>query len=87
MTDEKKNWVYNLAKTKIEKAAQNNCEWLILERLGLSEIPEEVYAMDWLKELIVIDNLVETIPQAIAQLKNLTHLDLGRRAMSRRAVA
>ena len=38
---EQQTWVYNVANTKIHKVAQARCEWLILERLGLSEIPSE----------------------------------------------
>ena len=71
-----KTWVYNLAKTKISKVAQSKCEWLILERLGLSEMPASVFELEWLQELIFIDNLIETIPPQIGNLKNLKHLDV-----------
>ena len=69
-------WVYNLAITKISKVAQSKCGWLVLERLGLTEIPPSVYELTWIEELIVIDNLIEILPAEIKELNILKHLDL-----------
>jgi Leucine-rich repeat (LRR) protein len=69
-----KPWVYHLAEKRIKEASIYNRPCLILERLGLSELPEEIFHLTHLKELIFQDNLLESIPPEINRLKKLTQL-------------
>ena len=69
-------WVIQHAQKKIEEAQKCNFPWIVLERLGLSEIPDELFNLTHLKELVVIDNLLTTVPPKISNLKNLKRLNL-----------
>lgn len=69
-----KPWTYQMAHKRIKDASIYHRPWLILERLGLTELPKEVFELTHLDELIVIDNLIETLPAEINQLTSLTRL-------------
>lgn len=69
-------WAYQQALHKIEEAAQNDYPWLILERLGLPQLPPEIFELEQLQELVVIDNPLTSIPPQIIKLKNLHQLNL-----------
>ena len=69
-----KPWVYHQAAKRIKEASIFNRPCLILERLGLSELPKEVFQLTHLKELVFQDNLLEAIPPEINTLTNLTKL-------------
>jgi Leucine-rich repeat (LRR) protein len=67
-------WVYQIVNKRIKEARVYKKPWLILERLGLDMIPNEVFNLNHLDELIIIDNLVEEISPKIVQLENLTRI-------------
>ena len=69
-------WATQYAMQKIEEAAECSFPWIILERLGLSEIPDELFKLTDLQELVIIDNLLTALPPKISKLKNLTRLNL-----------
>lgn len=69
-----KPWTYHMAHKRIKDAAIYQRPWLVLERLGLTELPGEVFDLAHLDELIVIDNLLECIPVEINRLGKLTRL-------------
>jgi len=69
-------WVYQIVNKRIKEARVYKKPWLILERLGLEVIPNEVYDLIHLDELIIIDNLIEEISPEIVQLENLTRICL-----------
>jgi Leucine-rich repeat (LRR) protein len=67
-------WVYHIVKKRIKEAKVYQKPWLILERLGLEELPPEIFELEHLDELVIMDNLVELIPPEIQQLKNLSRM-------------
>lgn len=69
-------WATQYAMQKIEEAAKCSFPWIVLERLGLSEIPGELFELTGLQELVIIDNLLTSLPPDIAKLKGLTRLNL-----------
>jgi Leucine-rich repeat (LRR) protein len=69
-----KPWTYHMAHKRIKDVAIFQRPWLVLERLGLTELPEEVFELAHLDELIVIDNLLTTLPPEIRLLENLTRM-------------
>ncbi len=69
-------WADRKALQKIAIVANTDRKWLVLERLGLAHLPEQIFALTHLTELVVIDNVLTRIPAEIAKLHNLTHLDL-----------
>lgn len=69
-------WTYRLALKKIEETKETQRPWLILERLGLAELPSELYDLTHLEELVVIDNLLRTLPEELPSLTNLKRLYL-----------
>ncbi|WP_427161231.1 COR domain-containing protein [Aliinostoc sp. HNIBRCY26] len=62
---------------KIKDAKEKQLEKLDLSRLNLTEIPVEVFELEWLEHLDLRDNDIRNIPAAITSLRNLTWLDLG----------
>ena len=69
-----KPWVHHHAQKRIKETASHLRPWLVLERLGLQEIPKEVFNLTHLDELLVIDNLLPAVPPEIKKLKQLTRL-------------
>jgi Leucine-rich repeat (LRR) protein len=69
-----KPWTYHMAHKRIKDVAIYQRPWLVLERLGLSELPEEVFELTHLDELIVIDNLLTSLPPEIRLLGSLTRI-------------
>jgi Leucine-rich repeat (LRR) protein len=69
-----KPWTYHMAHKRIKDVAIYQRPWLVLERLGLTDLPEEVFQLGHLDELIVIDNLLTTLPPEIQMLKSLTRI-------------
>ncbi|MDX1665709.1 MAG: SUMF1/EgtB/PvdO family nonheme iron enzyme [Saprospiraceae bacterium] len=61
---------------KTEKARESKT--LMLEDLGLREIPDVVYTLEDLEKLSLKGNRIRYIPEAIGQLKQLRELDLAR---------
>lgn len=55
---------------------ENKDETLNLSNLGLSEIPKEIFNLEHLKVLKLMDNKILVIPNEIGKLKYLTHLYL-----------
>lgn len=70
------SWADNQALRKIHQAAQSGKTWLVLERLGLLELPAPLFNLTTLEELVAIDNLIAALPPEIENLKNLKRLDL-----------
>jgi Leucine-rich repeat (LRR) protein len=63
-----------MAHKRIKEASVHQRPWLVLERLGLTELPDEVFTLTHLDELIVIDNLLDRIPPEIKKLEKLTRI-------------
>lgn len=57
--------------------SDKNRTTLDLSNLNLKDIPEGVFELTQLEELIVSNNKIKKIPKAISQLKNLRVLDLS----------
>jgi GTPase SAR1 family protein len=51
--------------------------WDVPEEKKLTEIPAEVFELEWLEELNLKDNHLTTIPESIGNLKNLSVLNLS----------
>ena len=66
-------WVQNLAETKIKETAAYDRDWLILERLGMTQLPKSITNIPELKELYIIDNLLPTISPRNPQSKAAHH--------------
>ncbi|MCA9997753.1 MAG: leucine-rich repeat domain-containing protein [Anaerolineales bacterium] len=68
------------ARQKIEAVIQNRSPSLDLDGSGkndrLTEIPNVVFTMTWLKSLYLGSNKLTAVPPAIAKLQNLRRLDL-----------
>ena len=67
-------WIGNILHKRIKEAAVYKRPWLILERLGIEELPQEVFDLVHLDELVVIDNLLVSIPPEIQNLQNLSRV-------------
>ncbi|MBD2336456.1 leucine-rich repeat domain-containing protein [Calothrix sp. FACHB-156] len=67
---------------KIQEAKQKKLteldlsNWQTKEKDKLTEIPSEVFELEWLKVLNLTFNQITTIPEAITRLQNLTWLGL-----------
>ncbi|UKO99865.1 COR domain-containing protein [Nostoc sp. UHCC 0870] len=62
---------------EIQEAKEKHLKKLDLSGLCLTEIPDEVFELEWLDILIVSCNQLTQIPEAITCLQNLTTLDLS----------
>jgi len=69
-----KPWTQYQAAKRIKETSIYNRPWLVLEKLGLTEIPGEVFELTHLEELIVIDNLLTSVPSEVVELPNLSRL-------------
>ena len=69
----------NLDKARhlIDKCIQSRSTSLVLEDLGLRQLPKEVGALTWLDQLWLPGNQIEEIPEFIGQLKELRTLILS----------
>ncbi len=63
---------------QIEEVRRGRSTTLDLRRLGLREIPEEVFGLVQLKELFLRANHITRVPGRIRELPNLQVLDLTR---------
>ena len=67
-------WIINLVHKRIKEAEVYKRPWLILERLGIEDLPAEIFDLVHLDELVVIDNLLVSIPPEIQKLENLSRI-------------
>ena len=70
------SWAIQQALYKIKEAEEKKYPWLVLERLGLSHIPKELFGLKHLKELVFIDNALTELSPRIGELQSLTCLNL-----------
>jgi internalin A len=61
---------------RIKEAAQENSKTLVLFRMELTEIPNEVFELHQLESLNLSDNYIRIIPDRIRELRNLKRLNL-----------
>ena len=64
-----------LALQRIREAKEQRLTRLDLGNCGLTELPEELFELDWLEELFINNNIELT---NIVQLKNLFNLRVSR---------
>ncbi len=62
---------------RIQYVAKHHSLILDLSELGLSSIPDEIYSLTYLEELILTRNNIQIIPSSIGLLKNLTSLEIS----------
>ena len=65
------------AKEKQLKELDFSHDWLDDDKEKLTEIPAEVFELEWLKVLNLSGNQLTTLPEAIARLQQLTFLNLS----------
>ncbi|MEH1872769.1 COR domain-containing protein [Nostoc sp.] len=65
------------AKEKQLKRLDLSNDWNIDNKKKLTEIPAEVFELEWLEVLNLSGNQITTLPEAIAHLQQLTTLDLS----------
>lgn len=69
---------YKMALERIKKAKREKSEDLDLKRLGLTEIPKEVFELgDHLQSLHLGNNQIKKLPFELTKFKNLDHMCLG----------
>jgi Leucine-rich repeat (LRR) protein len=71
-----KPWTHHMAHKRIKEVSTYRRHCLVLERLGLTELPDELFELTHLDELIIMDNLLENIPPEITSLQAMTRLCL-----------
>jgi Leucine-rich repeat (LRR) protein len=71
-----KPWTHHMAHKRIKEVSTYRRHCLVLERLGLTELPDELFELTHLDELIIMDNLLESIPLELTKLRSLTRLCL-----------
>ncbi|MGJ5634892.1 leucine-rich repeat domain-containing protein, partial [Nostoc sp. CALU 1950] len=64
------------AKNKQIKELDLSNDWNTDAKEKLTEIPAEVFELEWLEVLNLSHNQLTTLPEAIARLPQLTYLDL-----------
>jgi leucine-rich repeat protein SHOC2 len=62
---------------KIQQVKQQRLTELHLSHNSLTEIPTEVFELEWLETLSLNGNQLTSVPDAIARLTNLSTLDLS----------
>ncbi|MFW9258680.1 hypothetical protein, partial [Nostoc sp. CALU 546] len=62
------------AKNKQLKELDLSNHWFTYDKEKLTEIPVEVFELEWLKVLDLSGNKLTTLPEAIARLQQLTSL-------------
>lgn len=60
----------------LRQAYESRTPWLNLDSFGLTEIPEEVFALTELEELDLSRNAIRTVPERLWDLPNLRHVVL-----------
>jgi internalin A len=70
------------AKQKQLKELDLSNDWNIDNKRKLTEIPAEVFELEWLEVLNLSGNQLTTLPEAIARLQQLTSLDLSRNQLT-----
>lgn len=73
---------YNLANLANNLSELKNLTYLNLKDNNLRSIPEELFKIESLKELILSGNLIEVISDSIRKLENLNNLDLSYNSIS-----
>ncbi len=62
---------------KIKRVKEQRLTELDLSSNSLTEIPTEVFDLEWLETLYLIDNQLTSVAESITRLTNLSTLDLG----------
>ncbi|MEH2450223.1 leucine-rich repeat domain-containing protein [Nostoc sp.] len=65
------------AKEKQLKELDLSRDWLGDDKEKLTDIPTEVFELEWLKVLNLSGNILTTLPEAITRLQHLTTLYLS----------
>jgi Leucine-rich repeat (LRR) protein len=62
---------------KIQQVKQQRLTELNLSSNSLTEIPTEVFELEWLETLNLASNQLTSVPESISRLTNLSYFNLG----------